>query len=288
VTVSNATAPRRTFLFSIDLEDVRSLFPGGHQYAERVPTNTERLLVFLARHKARCTFFTTGDVTRRYPSLVRDVASEGHEIACHTSDHTPLDRLDPGRLRTDIQRCQDDLARAGVAPAVGFRAPYGSMIKRTAWAYSVLIELGFAYSASVLPGPSPLYGWPEFGSDQPRTQQGLLEIPVTVARFPGMAVPFMSGIYFRLLPFPLVRFLFEKRLSAGDPVVSYLHPFDVDTHQQRFPFPDMNAFYGWLMYQKRASVLPRLDRVFAAGAEVMPYAEYAARHRVAAAATVSA
>jgi polysaccharide deacetylase family protein (PEP-CTERM system associated) len=282
------TIPRRTFLFSIDLEDVRSLFPGGHQYAERVPPNTERLLHFLARHGARCTFFTTGDVMRRYPSLMRDVAGEGHEIACHTSDHTPLDRLDPKRLKSDIQRCQDDFARAGVPPAVGFRAPYGSMMKKTAWAYSVLIELGFAYSTSVLTGRKKLYGWPEFGPDLPRMQQGLLEIPVTLAPFPGVAVPFMSGIYFRLLPFPLVQFLFEKRLSVGDPVVSYLHPFDVDTEQERFPFPHMNPFYSWLMYQKRGAVLPRLDRIFALGAEVMPYAAYAARYRTTAAATASA
>jgi hypothetical protein len=171
---------------------------------------------------------------------------------------------------------------------VGFRAPYGSMMKETAWAYSVLTELGFAYSASVVAGRNPLYGWPDFGPDRPRMQQGLLEIPITLARFRGMAVPFMSGIYFRLLPFALVRFLFEKRLSAGDPIVSYLHPFDIDAQQERFPFPEMNAFYGWLMYQKRGAVLPRLDRVFALGAQVVPYAEYAARYRATAAAAVSA
>jgi polysaccharide deacetylase family protein (PEP-CTERM system associated) len=284
----NVPRPRQTFLFSIDLEDVRSLFAGGHRYAERVPPNTERLLAFLARHRARCTFFTTGDVARRYPSLLRDVASAGHEIACHTSDHTPLDRLDPTSLRSDIERFQDDLARAGVAPALGFRAPYGSMIAETAWAYSVLVELGFAYSASVLPGPSPLYGWPEFGPDRPRMQQGLLEIPATLAPFPKMAVPFMSGIYFRLLPFTLVRFLFQRRLSAGDVVASYLHPFDIDTEQERFPFPDMNAFYGWLMYRRRAAVLPRLDRIFASGVEVTTYAEYAASYRATAAETTSA
>jgi hypothetical protein len=90
------------------------------------------------------------------------------------------------------------------------------------------------------------------------------------------------------LPFPLVRFLFKRRLAAGEPVVGYLHPFDVDTDQERFPFPDMNPFYGWLMYQKRGAVFPRLDRIFAAGVEVVTYAEYAARFRATAPATASA
>jgi hypothetical protein len=58
------TEPSRSFLFSIDLEDIRTFVPGGERYAERVPTNVARYLEFLARHRVRCTFFTVGDVAR--------------------------------------------------------------------------------------------------------------------------------------------------------------------------------------------------------------------------------
>jgi polysaccharide deacetylase family protein (PEP-CTERM system associated) len=268
-----------TYLFSVDLEDDRSLFPGGHSFPERVPHNAERLLAFLAARRARCTFFTTGDIARRYPTLLREIASEGHEIGCHTSDHVPLDHQSRESLRTDILRCQDDYARAGVPRAVGFRAPQGSLIASTAWAYEVLEELEFEYSASVLAAHSPLYGWPDFGPDRPCTRRGLVELPASLSRIRGLNVPFMSGVYFRVLPFPLVRLLFKLRADAGEPVISYMHPFDIDATQERYAFPGLNPFFGWLMYRNRDRVLPRLERIFDQGVEVLTYAEYARRFR---------
>jgi hypothetical protein len=50
------TAPLQTtraFLFSVDLEDVRSMIPGGERYAPRVAANVERYLEVLGRHGAR-------------------------------------------------------------------------------------------------------------------------------------------------------------------------------------------------------------------------------------------
>ncbi len=83
-----------TFLLGIDLEDVRSMIDDGDRYRERVPENTRRLLDFFGEVDARCTFFAVGDVARRYPDLIREIAERGHELACHSSDHTPLDRHD--------------------------------------------------------------------------------------------------------------------------------------------------------------------------------------------------
>ena len=100
------------FLFSIDLEDVRSMIPEGHRYADRVPLLVGRYLELLERHDLRCTFFTVGDVARRHPALVRDLATAGHEIACHGSDHVPLDRMGRAGFREDLARNLEDLAIA--------------------------------------------------------------------------------------------------------------------------------------------------------------------------------
>jgi polysaccharide deacetylase family protein (PEP-CTERM system associated) len=267
-----------TFLFSVDLEDIRSLVPDGHRFSERVPANTERLLEFLARHGARCTFFTVGDVARRYPSLIQGIVAEGHEIACHSSDHVPLDRQDPQSFRDDLQRCLGDLARAGTDPVVGFRAPIGSLVRETRWAFGVLRELGFRYSSSVLAARSPLYGWPEFGPDRPCITDGLWEIPPSLSRLPGLNVPFMGGVYFRVLPFPLIRYLFRRRLASGDPVVAYLHPYDIDAEQEGFMHPEIgdSRLYNWLLYRNRKGVFRRLERLFEYGARIVPYREYVA------------
>ena len=267
-----------TFLFSIDLEDTRSLISGGDRFAERVPANTERFLDFLARHEVRCTFFTVGDVARRYPSLVEQIAAAGHEIACHSSDHVPLDRHDRDSFRRDLVQCVGDLTRAGAPRVVGFRAPMGSLTKKTSWAWEVLRDLGFSYSSSVVAARSPLYGWPDFGPDRVGIRGGLWEIPPSLSRLPGLNVPFAGGVYFRVLPFPLIRRLFCRRISAGEPVVAYLHPYDIDTEQERFMHPEINSnrFYNWLLYRNRGDVFRRLERLLECGARVVPYAEYVA------------
>jgi polysaccharide deacetylase family protein (PEP-CTERM system associated) len=270
---------RRPFFFSIDLEDIRLLVPGGERYRERVPENTHRYLDLLARHDLRCTFFTTGDVARRYPELVSQIAAAGHEIACHSSDHLPLDRHSRASFREDLLRCRDDFGRAGVTDCKGFRAPIASLFEETRWAYEVLQELGFVYSASVLAAEHPLYGWPSFGSDQPRRIEGIWEIPISLSRIPGLDVPFAGGVYFRVLPFVLVRRLFERRSAAGRPVFGYLHPYDIDSEQERFMHPEIgdSAFYNWLLYWNRSGTLRRCDALFRDGWQVRRYDEYVER-----------
>ena len=265
-----------TFLLSIDLEDIRMLIPDGERYAERVPENTGRILDFLAAHDVRCTFFTTGDVARRYPELVKKVAEYGHEIACHSSDHVPIDRHTPESFRDDLKHCVDDLMNAGAERVVGYRAPMGSLTLKTSWAWGVMRDLGFVYSSSVTAAPTPLYGFPEYGKDRLTLQDGLVELPPSLSRLPGLNLPFMGGVYFRVLPFPLVRWLFKRRLAAGEPVVAYLHPYDVDTEQERFMHPELNdnRFYNHLMYMNRSAVFPRLERLLASGARTLPMLDY--------------
>lgn len=267
------------YLFSIDLEDVRSLVPNGDRYEERVPVNTRRILDFLASHDKHCSFYTTGDVARRYPELMREIVDAGHEVGCHTSDHTPLDRHTPESFRDDLKRCLDDYARAGVERCVGFRAPIGSLIKKTRWAYEVLQELGFTYSSSVLPAESPLYGWPDFGEDVPQIVDGMWEIPTTIFRMPKLNIPFSGGVYFRVLPFAVIKTLMRRRTNEGYPVFGYFHPYDVDTGQERFMHPEINdsRFYNWLLYFNRGRVLSRVDRIIRKGYDIIRYDDYVDR-----------
>jgi peptidoglycan-N-acetylglucosamine deacetylase len=267
------------FLFSIDLEDIRSMFEGGHRFEERVPLNTGRYLDFLERHGMRCTFFTVGDVARRHPELIREIVARGHEIASHSSDHVTLDRHDPASFRDDVLRCLDDLARAGAERVAGFRAPAASLTAETAWAYDVLAELGFTYSSSVIAARTPTYGWSEFGPDRPSKRFGIWELPISLTRFPLLNLPFCGGVFFRVLPFALVRQLFVSRLRRGEPVLGYFHPYDIDDQQERFMHPQIGGsrLYNWLMYRNRHAVLERLEALTANGVVGIPYAEYVER-----------
>lgn len=81
-----------------------------------------RLLELLAALGIRSTFFTTGDVARRYPGIVRLLVDEGHELGCHGMSHTAFTEMD----RTDARREIEDSATIlrHFAPVTSFRAPY--------------------------------------------------------------------------------------------------------------------------------------------------------------------
>ena len=77
---------------SVDLEDYYHVEAFAHyiprsqwpSFPSRVRQNTGRVLELLDRYHCRATFFVLGWVAEREPSLVREVAEAGHEIACHS------------------------------------------------------------------------------------------------------------------------------------------------------------------------------------------------------------
>jgi len=263
------------FLLSIDLEDVRDLIPDGQRYRENVPAITHGLLNILEDARARITFFVTGPVAVRYKTLVADIFSAGHEVACHSFAHQPLDHYSQEGFEEDLHKNLAALADAAIHNVQGFRAPVLSMTARTKWVYPVLSQHGITYSSSVLPASNPLYGWPEFGA-APQRVDGVLEIPVSVARLAWMKLPFASGIYFRVLPFGFVQGQFRTFIRRGTPIVSYLHPYDFDAGQERFMHPGIHdsRFYNWLMYCNRSKALDRLRRLLDMGLPIRPYRDY--------------
>jgi peptidoglycan-N-acetylglucosamine deacetylase len=263
------------YLFSVDVEDVRVMVPGGERFAPRVPELTLRYLEWLDGRHARATFFFTGDVVRAHPDLVREVARRGHEVACHSNHHIPLDRLTPDEFRRDVDGALAAFAACGVASVTGFRAPTCSLTAKTEWAHGILATMGFTYSSSVLPAKNPLYGWPEFGERARRLESGLVEIPITLASFGPLRCPFIAGVYFRVLPLPLIARAFRRAISASA-VVGYFHPYDIDAEQEHFMHPGLNGsrFFNWLMYRNRRSLLSRLDRVVDASVRITTYADY--------------
>lgn len=235
----------------------------------------ERYLGFLKKHDARCTFFVVGDQLRAYPGLIKRLLDDGHEIACHTDTHKPLTSLTAETFRDDLDSFMNAAHALGIHNIAGFRAPVFSITKDSAWAYGILKEFGFTYSSSVLAANNPLFGWKEFGTGFKKID-GIIEMPITL--HPRLNFPLAGGVYFRMLPFFIIRpyiiRLFNKRL----PLQSYLHPYDIDYEQERFMHPGINnsGLYNYLMYYNRRSVFKKLEQVMSLQAAIIPYLDYIA------------
>jgi polysaccharide deacetylase family protein (PEP-CTERM system associated) len=266
----------RIFLFSVDLEDIRFLMSDGEKYKERVPQNTKAYLNWLKKYDFRCTFFTVGDVAEKYPSLIKDIVNEGHEIGCHTNKHIPLDKQTRNSFKADLEKNIESLKKAGAVDITGFRAPIFSLTKNTSWAYEVLSELGFTYSSSVLPAKNPLYGWEEFGSSPRRTTEGIIELPMTTGKIGPLNIPYGGGVYFRMLPVATIKRKMIQHNDAANPLLGYFHPYDIDTDQERFMHPGINnsRIYNFLMYLNRSKVFDRLDALINSGFRVCTYSDY--------------
>jgi polysaccharide deacetylase family protein (PEP-CTERM system associated) len=206
-------------------------------YASRVERNTERILDLFAERQIKGTFFILGWVAERYPHLVRRITERGHEPACHSYWHRLIYKLTPEDFREDTLRAKNCIEQAAGTPIYGYRAPSFSITGRSVWALDVLAQLGFRYDSSVFPVKHDTYGVP----DAPRrpfrieTPFGpIVEFPMATFRFgSGPNFPIAGGGYLRMLPFSYTRMGMRRAWSEGLPVVSYIHPWEIDPEQPR-------------------------------------------------------
>ena len=266
----------KTYLFSIDLEDVRFWMEDGLKYAERVPLMTEKYLAFLEEHRCKTTFFVVGDVAKAYPNLIRKIVETGHEIGCHSNKHIPLDKQNSKTFKEDLVENMKILYGAGVQNIYGYRAPIFSVTEKTCWVYEILEELKFVYSSSVLPSKNPLYGWSDFGINAKLTENKIWELPMSLYKSKIISFPFAGGIYMRLLPFFITKTLIKRYWRKDKPVLGYFHPYDIDIKQERFMHPGINnnKIYNKLMYVNRSSLLTKVDKITKLGGNIIPYINY--------------
>ena len=227
---------------TIDVEDyfqVSAFAPYIHrdQWDERscrVERNVERILLMLDGHKTRATFFTLGWIAERYPHLVRRIVDGGHELASHGYGHQRASDLSEADFSEDIESAKKLLEDLSGHEVKGYRAPSFSIGEGNLWAFDCLERAGYRYSSSIYPIRHDHYGMPDAPRFAHQVRAGLLEIPVTTARFFDRNWPASGGGYFRLMPYPMSRWLLQRvNRVDGEPAIFYFHPWEIDAGQPR-------------------------------------------------------
>lgn len=193
---------------SIDFEHDCPPFLTGYRGIEE---GAPRLLDFLAGYGVHATFFATGDVARRYPATMRQIAEAGHEIGCHGDTHRRFGDMSEDEARRELETATQTLRAFG--PVTSFRAPNLDFPDRF---LPILAGLGYSFDSSQA-AYKPHKGHPR----RPSRVGGILRVPAStmpsVVRLP------------RLLRAPLLALL-------KDPAVLFFHPWEfVDMTREPIP-----------------------------------------------------
>ena len=235
--------------FTVDVEEYfqveafSDLIPkkDWHKFPSRVEETTTRLLKLLDRYHVRGTFFVLGWIARNHPALVEKISKAGHEVASHGFDHSMITEMTPESFRQDIRKSKAIIENIIGTTVAGYRAPTFSILEKTSWAYKILLDEGYAYSSSVFPIWHDRYGWPKFGNHPRRMESNgngeIWEVPMSVGTFGPFRLPFGGGGYLRIYPLSLTKALFRSRTRERNPVVLYMHPWEIDTQHPPVPAP---------------------------------------------------
>lgn len=237
----------------------------------RVEENIDRVLTLLHEHNVHATFFTVGQIAEQHPIMLRRIAAEGHEIACHSYRHELVFRQGTDEFCADVRRAKAVLEDITGTAVVGYRAPNYSIQSNQQWAYDILLEEGFRYDSSVYPIIHDRYGQAEAPRFPYEIRKNgslvLIEFPIGTVRFWGMNFPIGGGGYFRLLPETLTRYGIQ-RVNAKErhPVMFYFHPWELDPGQPRPQMPWHHRFRHYVGLAREEMKLSQLLRCLRFGA----------------------
>ena len=223
-----------TNLLTFDIEDWHQLVEWKlngtrPQCSPHVIAQTRDILDALAKRGIKATFFILGLVADAHPSLIREIASGGHEVGSHGWSHELIYRQTREQFAAETKRSKAVLEDALGAPIDGYRAAEFSITRQSLWALDVLAETGFSYDSSIFPIAGSRYGI-DGTTLTPHTVQTaagpIIEVPLTAVEWRGRRWPVGGGGYFRLFPYAITKAAINGVNADGRAANVYFHPYE--------------------------------------------------------------
>lgn len=258
-------------VFTIDVEDWFHILEvsgtpdlaSWDLHPSRIEANFRVLLELLAAWNVNTTCFVLGWVARRFPSLLREAAERGHEIASHGFGHQIVHGISPKQFREDIRNAKAVIEDATGRLVVGYRAPGFSITRATPWAFDEIIEAGYTYDSSVFParhGHGGMPGAPRHPHIIQSASGRLIEFPVSIADTMFGPQCCFGGGYLRLIPLWLVMAMAERVRNDGRGVVWYIHPREIDPNHPRLQMSLKRRFKSYVNLKGTAGKLKTILR----------------------------
>ena len=186
-----------------------------------------RLMDELDRLGIKATFFCVGQLAKEFPEVVKTIAMRGHEVGCHSNEHTWLNKMSEKALRKDTTEAIKILEDVSEQRVVSYRAPAFSIGNENKWMFEVLAENGIENDSSVYPAKRDFGGFTDFENKVPTIIQykGIMlkEFPIPICDIFGASFAYSGGGYFRLFPLSFVKMEMKKNEYS----MIYLHIADL-------------------------------------------------------------
>ncbi len=166
------------------------------------------------------TFFCTAIIAEKEPSLIRKIAKDGHEIACHSYYHDLLINQQLSDIERYLSKAKDLLQEVSGKEVLGFRAPSFAINKINPSQYNIIQKI-FKYDSSYFCSNKQQL-------DSFRKQMKLKELklfPIYSKRILGK--PFrLGGSYLKIFPKKYAEWMINEAKKNGFNPHIYLHPYE--------------------------------------------------------------
>ncbi len=225
----------------------------------RIHANMDRIHNMLDSNSQKATFFCLGWVARKYPEIIREIHSRGHDIGTHSDLHQLAYMQTKHEFEEDLKRSIFALEDITGQKITSYRAPGFSFMKENKWVFESLYKHGIEIDASIFPASRAHGGFESFGTAEPCILESdgirLKEFPINLLSTPVNKLIFSGGGYFRLIPEPVLKYLF----AHTDYVMTYFHPRDFDAKQPMVP--GLNLIRKFKSYYGLAGTLAKLENL---------------------------
>jgi len=199
------------------------------RYEGQVVDNTRAILDMLQRHDTTATFFLLGKVVERRPELVRMITQAKHEVASHGYAHQKVSLLGKSGFSEDVKLSKSLLESLSGQPVKGFRAMAFSVSMETVWALDLLGEQGLRYDSSMFDTVCKT----NLQGVAPHLVRGFTEVPVSTITIAGKQFAIGGGIFFRIVPYWIIKRIIEDQNAKGYPVLLYSHVWEFNKDQPK-------------------------------------------------------
>ena len=200
-------------------------------FESRLEHNMDKIFKVLDDNNQDATFFCLGWVARKHPKIIQKINSLGYEIATHSDTHQLAYEFNKNEFNQDLEKSIKSIEDITGKKITSYRAPGFSIKEENLWVFDELLKQGIEKDCSVFPAKRSHGGLHKFGYSAPayieREEGKLKEFPINLHKIFGKNIIFSGGGYFRLIPYPLLKYF----MNQSDYTMGYFHPRDFDPDQ---------------------------------------------------------